>query len=164
MRRLALMSLAALAALALTGAASAKEGGIELASLPVGVGSGEPWETTIRLLGDVPAGEPGVRIRHVETGRTLTFTATTTKHPKRYAVRVVFPERGFWTVEAFGSVSGRAYTVGPGQFFVAGPEPARVSARNDAASAGFPVWPTLGGGLGLLLPAVGTALVLRRRR
>jgi hypothetical protein len=95
MRRfLAMLSLAALGAGALACAAHAKEGGIEVASLPVGFEAGEPWTTTILLRGDVPVDDPGLRIHHVETGRALTFTARPTQNQHAYRVRVVFPERG----------------------------------------------------------------------
>src|ERR671919_471205 len=93
MRRfLAMLSLAALGAGALAGAALAKEGGLELASLPVGYEAGDPWRTTILLHGDVPVDDPGLRIHHVETGRALIFTAQPTQNPHVYPVEVGFPD------------------------------------------------------------------------
>src|ERR687897_3399691 len=97
MRRfLAMLSLAALGAGALAGAALAKEGGLELATLPVGFEAGEPWKTTILLHGDVPVDGPGLRIHHVETGRALTFTAGPTQKSHGYPVGEVFPPGGLW--------------------------------------------------------------------
>ena len=165
MRRfLAMLSLAALGAGALAGAALAKEGGLELASLPVGFEAGEPWKTTILLHGDVPVDGPGLRIHHVETGRALTFTAGPTQNPHVYPVEVVFPESGHWNLEVFGSVDGRAYVVEAGPFRIAGPSMAQASSQVATASAGFPVWPAVGGGLGLALPAAAGAALFRRRR
>jgi hypothetical protein len=165
MRRfLAMLSLAALVAGALAGAALAKEGGIELASLPVGFEAGEPWTTTLLLHGDVPVDDPGLRIHHVETGRALTFTATPTQNPHAYRVRVVFPEGGRWNLEVFGSVAGHAYAVEAGPFRIAGPLMAQAPSQVTTASAGFPVWPAVGGGLGLALPAAAGAALFRRRR
>src|ERR671919_1251335 len=104
MRRfLAMLSLAALGAGALAGAALAKEGGIELASLPVGFQAGEPWTTTLLLQGDVPVDGPGLRIHHVETGRALTFTAGATQNQNVYPVEGVFPAGGQWNLEGVGS-------------------------------------------------------------
>jgi hypothetical protein len=165
MRRfLAMLSLAALGAGALAGAALAKEGGVELASLPIGVEAGEPWTTTILLMGDVPADDPGLRIHHVETGRALTFTARATQNQHAYRVRVVFPEGGLWNLETYSSVDGRAYVVEAGPFRVAGAQVAQASSRAATVSAGFPVWPAVGGGLGLALPAAAGAALFRRRR
>ena len=165
MRRfLAMLSLGALGAGALAGAALAKEGGIELASLPVGFEAGEPWKTTILLRGEVPAGDPGLRIHHVESGRALTFTAKPTKNQRTHRVDVVFPEGGLWNVEVFGSVDGRAYAVEAGPFRIGGPTVAKAPSQAATVSAGFPIWPTVGGALGLVLPAAaGAALFLRRR-
>lgn len=165
MRRfLAMLSLAALGASALAGAALAKEGGIELASLPAGFKAGEPWKTTLLLRGDVPAGDPGLRIHHVESGRALTFSARPTGNQRAYRVDVVFPEGGLWNVEVFGSVDGRAYVVEAGPFSIAGQTVAKAPSQAATVSAGFPVWPAVGGALGLVLPAAaGAALFLRRR-
>lgn len=165
MRRfLAMLSLAALGAGALAGAALAKEGGLQLASLPVGVEVGEPWRTTILLHGDVPVDDPGLRIHHVETGRALTFTAKPTQNPYVYPVEVVFPESGHWNLEAFGSIDGRAYAVEAGPFRIAGTPMAEAPSQAATVSAGFPVWPAVGGGLGLALPAAAGAALFRRRR
>jgi hypothetical protein len=165
MRRfLAMLSLAALGAGALAGAALAKEGGIELASLPVGFKAGEPWKTTILLHGDVPVDDPGLRIHHVESGRALTFTARPTPNRHAYRVEVVFPQGGPWNLEVYGSVQGRAYVVEAGPFRVAGPTRVQASSQAATVSAGFPLWPAVGGGLGLALPAAAGAALFRRRR
>lgn len=165
MRRfLAMLSLAALGAGALAGAALAKEGGIELASLPVGFEAGEPWTTTLLLHGDVPVDDPGLRIHHVETGRALTFTGRPTQNQHAYRVDVVFPAGGLWNVETYASVDGRAYVVEAGPFRIAGPAVAETPSQEAPVSAGFPVWPAVGGGLGLALPAAAGAALFRRRR
>jgi hypothetical protein len=168
MRRfLAVLALGVLAACVLAGAALAKEGGVELASLPVGVKPGEPWATTLRLVEGTPdmlaAAEPGVTIRNRKTGKELRFPARPTADPREYYVRVVFPGGGLWTVEAYDGVSGRSYVAGGGHFFVDGPARLPVTRRASPLVAGFPLWPTAGGSLGFVLAAGGAALFLRRR-
>ncbi|HEX2044277.1 MAG TPA: hypothetical protein VHF23_01475 [Gaiellaceae bacterium] len=163
------LSLTALAAATLAGTATAKEGGVEVASLPLGLEAGEPWSTTLRLVEGAPAelaaARPGITIEHGETGRALTFAARPTADPRRYEVRVVFPDGGLWTVEAYDGVTGRSYSVGGGRFFVDEPSAAPAATRSASEDGGWPIWPAaLGGGLGLVLPAAGAALLVRRRR
>jgi hypothetical protein len=169
MRRLLVLSLTALTAGALAGAATAKEGGVELASLPVGLETGEPWSTTLHLLDGAPAvlaaADPGITIRHGETGQELSFAARPSADPRRYEVSLVFPDGGLWTVEAYDGVTGRSYSVGGGRFFVDEPQALPAAAAGNASrDGGSPLWPALGGGLGLVLPAAGAVLLLRRRR
>lgn len=174
MRRLAVvLSLTILAVGALAGAATAKEGGVEVADLPVGLETGEVWATSLLLVhGDgeraiVARAKPGITIRHDESGRELTFPARPTDNPRRYEVELAFPDGGFWTVQAYDGVTDRSYPVGAGAFLVEDPserQAAPAAARPVSRDGGWPVWPALGGGLGLVLPAAGAALLLRRRR
>ena len=166
-RMLIMLSLVAVAASALAGPAVAKEGGIELGSLPTGVGPGEPWGTNLRLVGGdaemLAQAKPGVIIQNMDTGQQVNFPARPSADPREYYVRLVFPGGGWWTLEAYDGVTGRSQTVGSGQFFVDGPANLPVVSAG-AADGGFPVWPSVGGGLALLLGAAGAALFLRRQR
>jgi hypothetical protein len=169
MRRfLGVLVLAALAAGGLSGAALAKEKGVELGSTPAGVEPGERWTTTLYLLAGPPelfaAAEPGVTIRNVETGERTTFPARPTNVPLEYDVRVVFPEAGWYTVEAFSGETGRSYPIG-GQWLIQGPEAVPpVVAPTAGGTSSFPVWPVLAGGIAFLLAAAGAALLFRRQR
>lgn len=169
MRRLTVvLSLTILTVGALAGAAAAKEGGVEVSSSPVGLETGEVWSTSLLLVhGDsavVAGAKPGITIRHDESGRELTFAARPTDNPRRYEVELAFPEGGFWVVEAYDGVTGRSYPVGVGAFLVDEPSAQPAAARPVSRDEGWPVWPAVGGGLGLVLPAAGAALFLRRRR
>jgi hypothetical protein len=171
MRRfLSVLVLTAFAATALSSAALAKEGGVELSSMPAGTSPGEPWTPTLHLIRGTPEllaqAKPGVTIRNVDTGERLTFPAEPTADPRVYDVRVVFPEEGWYRVEAFDGVSGRSYEFG-GQWYIDGPGVTPVPGP-PAASVGdessFPVWPVAAGSTAILLAAVGAALFLRRQR
>ena len=166
-----MLAVAVLAAGAFAAAAAAKEGGVELGSTPAGIEPGERWVTTLTLVGGsremAAHAEPGVAIRSAADGRRLDFPATATDIPGTYVARVVFPDAGWWTVQAYDGVSGRNYTVGVGQFLIDAPGsggPAAAPSARDAAEGGpFPVWPAAAGGSLLLLAAFGGALFLRRR-
>jgi hypothetical protein len=158
------------AAAVLSGTASAKEGGVELSSTPVGMSSGDPWTPQLQLVDGTPEllaqAKPGVPIRNVDTEAKRTFAATSTADPQVWNVRVVFPSGGWWLVEAFDGVTGRSYPIG-GQWLIA--EPKGVSAPPAASSDGtaggsFPVWPVTGGALAFFFALVGAALFLRRQR
>ena len=171
MRRfLGVLVLTALAAGVLSGAALAKEKGVELSSTPVGLEPGEPWTPKLFLVAGPPElfadAEPGVTIRNVETGERTTFRARPTNVPLEYDIRVVFPEAGWYTVEAFGIDNGRSYPIG-GQWLVDAPDAAPGPAAPAPAAADespFPLWPVAAGGSALLLLAAGAALLLRRQR
>jgi hypothetical protein len=170
MRRfLGVLVLTALAAGVLSGAALAKEGGVELSSTPVGKGPGAPWTPTLHLIRGAPEllaqAKPGVTIRNVDTGERLTFSAESTADPRVYDVRVVFPEEGWYRVEAFDGVSGRSYEIG-GQWLIDSPEGTAVPAARTASGdeSSFPIWPAAAGSAALLLAAVGAAFFLRRQR
>lgn len=169
MRRLAgVLFLTLVTAAALSGAALAKEGGVELSSTPSGKGPGEPWTTSLVLIDGTPEllaqARPGITIRNVDSGAETTYRAKPTSDPQVWTVRVVFPTEGWWTVNAFDGVTGRSYTIG-GQYLIEGPKATPVA---PTASSGdgqaFPVWPVTGGAIALFLAAVGAALFLRRQR
>ncbi len=173
MRRFAgMLVLIVLAAAALAGTAMAKEGGIELSSTPAGTKPGEPWTPTLTLIDGSPEllaqVKPGISIRNTDTGERLTFPAKPTKDPQQYAARVVFPNAGWWMVEAYDGVTGRSYTVGAGQYLIEDPKSTTptggITGRGAPEGGSFPIWPAAAGGSALFLAAVGAALFLRGRR
>lgn len=168
MRRFALTLLAAAvgAAFLATGAL-AKEGGVELSSAPNGLNAGDKWTPTLRLIDGTPEmlaqAKPGVRIRQTETGQVRDFAAKPTDEPGVYTLDVVFPEKGFWTYEAYDGVSGRAYEFPV--VYIDAPTAAPVGTVTPAANTdAFPVWPFVGGGIAFLLAVLGAAFALRQRR
>ena len=171
MRRFAgLLVLVAVAAGVFAGSAMAKEGGVELSSSPGGTKPGDPWTPTLTLVGGSPEllaqAKPGVAIREVDTGKRYAFAAEPTKDPHQYAVSVVFPHEGWYTVEAFDGVSGRSYTIG-GQVYIGGTDsgtPTGAVPPRSTQEGGFPIWPAAAGGSALFLAALGAALLLRRQR
>jgi len=171
MRRLgAILVLTLMAVGALSAPALAKEGGVELSSTPIGLKPGEPWTPQIRLIlgtsEQLARAKPGVTIRNVDTGEELTYRAVPTKSPQVWDVRVVFPEGGWWLVESFDGVTGRAYPLA-GQWYVERPPAAPAAPAPldpEPAGATFPVVPVAAVGFALLLAAAGAALLLRRQR
>jgi hypothetical protein len=173
MRRFAgLLVLAVVTAGVLAGAATAKEGGVELSSTPAGMKPGDPWTPTLSLIGGSPEmlaqARPGIAIRNVDTGQRLDFRAKPTARPGRYSVEVVFPQEGWYVVEAYDGVTGRSYAVGGGQYYIAAPKSGLptggTTSRQAPEGASFPIWPTAAGGAALLLAAAGAAFFLRRQR
>lgn len=173
MRRFAgLLVLAIVAMGALAGTALAKEAGVELNSTPAGMKPGDPWTPTLSLIGDSPQlraeAHPGIAIRNAETGERLTFSAKPTADPHRYTAEVVFPEQGWWIVEAYDGATGRSYTVGGGQYYIAAPKSdlptAGIASRKASEGGSFPIGPAAAGGSALFLAAIGAALFLRRQR
>jgi hypothetical protein len=173
MRRFAgLFVLAAVVAAVLAGAAMAKEGGVELSSTPAGTKPGDPWTPTLTLVGgsaeQLAQAQPGVAIRAADTGERLEFPAKPTGDPQQFAARVVFPHEGWWIVEAYDGATGRSYTVGGGQYFIAAPDSeaptAGIAGRKTSEGGSFPIWPAAAGGSALFLAAVGAALFFRRQR
>jgi hypothetical protein len=168
-RLLSVLVLSVLAAGAVSGAALAKEGGVELSSTPVGKAPDEPWTPTLRLVEGSPEllaqAKPGIAVRNVETGERLAFDARPSDNPRVYDVRVVFPEAGWYTVEAYDGITGRAYEIG-GQWLIEAPDaaPAGGPAKPTAGEGSFPVWPVSAGGAVLLLAALGAGLFLGRQR
>jgi hypothetical protein len=172
MRRFAgMLVLVVLAAGALAGTALAKEGGVELSSTPAGKQTGEPWTPMLTLVDGTPEllaqAKPGVTVRNVDTGEEATFRARPTADPHAYTVRVVFSSEGWWVVEAYDGITGRAYEFG-GQYLITAPKSAApiggAPTRSAPEGGSFPIWPTALGGSLLLLAAAGAAVFLRRQR
>lgn len=163
-RVLALLSLAALGAGALVGGGTRQGRGHRTRVASGRVQGRRAVEDDFPAPRRVLAGDPGLRIHHVETGRALTFSARPTQNQRAYRIDVVFLEGGLWNVQVFGSVDGRAYVVEAGPFSIGGRPMSRAPSQAATVSAGFPVWPALGGALGLVLPAAaGAAFFIRRR-
>jgi hypothetical protein len=169
MRRFAMSFLAAVTAAAfLAAGALAKEGGVELSSTPYGTNAGDPWNTEIQLIDGTPEmvaqAKPGIRIHSDKTGFTQDFAAKPTGKPGVYTVEVVFPDKGFWTYEAYDGVTDRAYEYPV--VYIDGPAsaPAGPSVPTAGDSDALPVWPFIGGGIAFLLAVAGAAFVLRHRR
>lgn len=167
---LLVLALALLSAGALSAAAYAKEGGVELSSTPSGLGPGDPWIPTMTLIdvdGQLPANaKPGIRITNLDTGRTIDYEAVATTSPGVYTVRVVFPSPGQWDYAAYDGVTDRLYEY-PATTILAPKTgapalPPAASVRADEGS--FPLWPLLGGLGGAGLLALAALLAFRNRR
>jgi hypothetical protein len=169
MRRMILVfALALVSAAALSAAALAKEGGVELSSTPAGIGPGDPWTPSLTLIdngGEFPANpEPGVKITNLETGETIDYPATPTDNPVVFTVRVVFPTAGQWDYAAYDGVTGRLYeypaaTILPAQESLPATPPAPTSSEGS-----FPLWPLLAGLGGAALLSLAAFAVIHRRR
>ena len=171
MRRMLLVfALTALAAAALSAAALAKEGGVELSSTPFGTAPGDPWSGTLTVYtpdGSTTAFNPSITIRNLDTGATETFLAKPAKVPttteaQSYVFTVVFPTAGRYRYTASDGVSDRAY--GYPIVRIVEPTPTPVAGPTAAGGDGFPVWPllaSLGGAAALGLVAF---LAIRSRR
>jgi hypothetical protein len=173
MRRLLLVfALAALAAAAVTTAAVAKEGGVELSSTPFGLGPGDPWNGTLTvyaLEGSTADFNPSITIRNLDTGATETFAAQPAKAPpspeaQSFAFTVVFPTEGRYRYTAADGVTDREYEfpivriVGSSNAV-----PAPGGAASDG-TGGFPVWPLVGSLLGAMALGLAAFLAIRARR
>jgi hypothetical protein len=170
MRRFFLVfALTLIAAASFTAAAFAKEGGVELSSVPPGgIGPGDPWTPQLTLIdnaGRLPANpKPGIRITNLDTGRTVAFDATPTKNPAVYTVRVVFPTPGQWDYAAYDGVTDRLYEF-PATTVLAPKATLSATPRGGATSeSSFPVWPLVGGIGGAALLAGAAVLIVRNRR
>ncbi len=151
-RTVTIFMLALLAAAALSTAALAKEGGVELSSVPTGINPGEPWTTDLVLVDGTPEllaqAKPGIQITSLDTGEQIDYPAAPGKGDGVYTVDVVFPEAGTWAYSAYDGVTGRMYEFPAveitGPTVVAKPP---VAATKSPSSAGgtFPVWPLVGG-------------------
>jgi hypothetical protein len=171
MRRFFLVfALTLIAGASFTAAAFAKEGGVELSSIPPGgIGPGDPWTPQLTLIdneGRLPANpKPGIRITNLDTGRTIDYDATPTKNPAVYTVQVVFPTPGQWDYAAYDGVTDRLYefpattVLAPKATLTATPKPVTTSSESS-----FPVWPLVGGIGAAALLAGATILIIRNRR
>lgn len=170
-RTVTIFMLALLAAAALSTAALAKEGGVELSSVPTGINPGEPWTTDLVLVDGTPEllaqAKPGIQITSLDTGEQIDYPAAPGKGDGVYTVDVVFPEAGTWAYSAYDGVTGRMYEFPAveitGPTVVAKPP---VAATKSPSSAGgtFPVWPLVGGLTAFVLAAGAAALLIRRRQ
>jgi hypothetical protein len=170
-RTVTIFLLALLTAAALSTAALAKEGGVELSSVPTGIGPGEPWTTELILIdvdGEVPAkASPGIQITNVDTGQRIDYPAEPTSTGKGvYTVEVVFPEAGTWGYSAYDGVTGRMYEYPPVE--ISGPQatakpPTVATKAPSSAEGGFPLWPLVVGLTGFAVAAAAAVVFVRRR-
>jgi hypothetical protein len=170
-RTVTIFTLALLAAAALSTAALAKEGGVELSSVPTGINPGEPWTTDLVLVDGTPEmlaqAKPGIQITNLDTGQRVDYPATPGKGDGNYVVDVVFPEAGTWAYSAYDGVTGRMYEFPAVE--ITGPSvlkrpPAATTKAPSSAEGSFPVLPLLGGLAAIALAALGAAFVIRRRQ
>ena len=170
-RTVMIFMLALLVAAALSTAALAKEGGVELSSVPTGINPGEPWTTDLVLVDGTPEmlaqAKPGIQITNLDTGQRIDYPATPGKGDGTYVVDVVFPEAGTWAYSAYDGVTGRMYEFPAVE--ITGPSvlkrpPAAATKAPSSAEGGFPVVPLVGGLAAVALAAVGAAFVIRRRQ
>jgi hypothetical protein len=171
-RTVTVFMLALVTAAALSTAALAKEGGVELSSTPIGKSPGEPWITSLMLIDGTPEmlaqAKPGIQITNLDTGRQIDYPAKMlTKDKGVYTVRVVFPETGTWVYSAYDGVTGRMYEFPAVE--ITGPA-AAPTVKTPAAKApssagdGFPVWPLVAGLSAFALASAGAAVIVRRRQ
>jgi hypothetical protein len=172
MRRLLLVfALAALTAAAVTTAAVAKEGGVELSSTPFGLGPGDPWNGTLTVFaldGSTAAFSPSITIRNLDTGATETFAAKPAKIPttpeaQSYVFTVVFPTEGRYRYTASDGVTDREYEF-PIVRIVGSNTAVPIPQASTRASGGFPVWPLVGGLVGAMALGLAAFLAIRARR
>jgi hypothetical protein len=172
MRRLLLVfALAAITTAALTTAASAKEGGVELSSTPFGLGPGDPWNGTLTVFspeGSAASANPSITIRNLDTGETQTFAAKpakvpTTRYEQSYVFEVVFPTAGRYRYTASDGVSDREYEF-PIVRIVGSNPVVPVPGPASGSTGGFPVWPLLGGLGGAMALGLAAFLAIRARR
>jgi hypothetical protein len=170
-RTVTIFTLALLAAAALSTAALAKEGGVELSSVPTGINPGEPWTTDLVLVEGTPEllaqAKPGIQITSLDTGEQIDYPAAPGKGDGVYTVDVVFPEAGTWAYSAYDGVTGRTYEFPAveitGPTVVAKP-PVAATKSPSSAGDGFPVWPLVGGLTAFVLAAAAAGLLIRRRQ
>src|SRR5919106_1827967 len=167
-RTVTIFTLALLAAAALSTAALAKEGGVELSSVPTGINPGEPWTTDLVLVHGTPEllaqAKPGIQITNLDTGQRIDYPAAPGKGEGVYVVDVVFPEAGTWAYSAYDGVTGRMYDFPAVE--ITGPAaaptvktPAATAKAPSSAGDGFPVWPLVAG-LSVFALAAAAAVVI----
>jgi hypothetical protein len=168
-------ALTLLAAAALSTVAHAKEGGVELSSVPTGLNPGEPWTTDLVLVhgpADLLAkAEPGIQITNLDTGQQIDYPASPGKGDGVYVVTVVFPEAGTWAYSAYDGVTGRMYEYPAVE--ITGPsvlkQPPAAAAKAPSKAPGtaggdFPLWPLIGALGAFALASAAAVLVVRRRQ
>jgi hypothetical protein len=173
-RTVTVFMLALVTAAALSTAALAKKGGVELSSTPIGTKPGDPWITSLTLMDGTPEmlaqAKPGIQITNLDTGRQIDYPAQPLAKDKgAYTVRVVFPEAGTWAYSAYDGVTGRMYEfpaveiTGPAAAPTA-KTPAPTAKAPSSAGGGFPVWPLVAGLSAFALASAAAAVIIRRRQ
>jgi hypothetical protein len=170
-RTVTIFMLALLAAAALSTAALAKEGGVELSSVPTGINPGEPWTTDLVLVDGSPEmlaqAKPGIQVTNLDTGQRIDYPAAPGKGEGVYVVDVVFPEAGTWAYSAYDGVTGFMYDfpaveiTGPS---VLNKPPVATAKAPSSAEGSFPVWALVGGLCAFAAASAGAALLIRRRQ
>jgi hypothetical protein len=171
-RTVTVFMLALVTAAALSTAALAKEGGVELSSVPTGTSPGEPWTPDLMLIDGTPEmlaqAKPGIQITNLDTGQQIDYRAEPTAKGKGlYTVRVVFPEAGTWAYSVYDGVTGRMYefpAVEITEPSATAKPPAATPKAPSSAGDGFPVWPLVAGLSALALASAAAALFIRRRQ
>jgi hypothetical protein len=171
-RTVTVFMLALVTAAALGTAALAKEGGVELSSVPTGKSPGEPWITNLFLIDGSPEmlaqAKPGIQVTNLDTGTQIDYPAEALAKGKGdYTVRVVFPEAGTWVYSAYDGVTGRMYDFPAVE--ITGPAAAptvKAPAAKAPSSAGdgFPVWPLIAGLSAFALASAAAVVIIRRRQ
>jgi hypothetical protein len=173
-RTVTVFLLALVTAAALSTAALAKEGGVELSSTPIGKSPGEPWITNLFLIDGSPEmlaqAKPGIQVTNLDTGTQIDYPAEPLATGKGdYTVRVVFPEAGTWVYSAYDGVTGRMYEFPAVE--ITGPAaaptvktPAATAKAPSSAGDGFPVWPLVAGLSAFALASAAAAVIIRRRQ
>lgn len=168
--RAALAGALAIAALAVTGIASA--GGWATAGLEPpsgGLGAGETWNADVKILqhGVTPlvGATPHVEIRNATSGKTVKFPARPTDKTGIYRAEVVFPSGGEWTYHVYDG-----FTQYPGAK-TSDPRLAKTHdfgtltiAAGSSSGFDFPSVPVTGGILLALAAAAALVLIARRNR
>src|SRR5918999_1300809 len=144
-RTVTIFTLALLAAAMLSTAALAKEGGVELSSVPTGINPGDPWTTDLVLVDGslemLAQAKPGIQITNLDTGQRIDYPAAPGKGKGVYVVEVIFPEAGTWGYSAYDGVTGMLYEFPPVE--ISGPTvlkrpPAAITKAPSSAEGGFP--------------------------
>jgi hypothetical protein len=173
-RTVTVFMLALVTAAALSTAALAKEGGVELSSVPTGTSPGEPWTPDLMLIEGSPEmlaqAKPGIQITNLDTGQQIDYRAEPTAKGKGlHTVRVVFPEAGTWAYSVYDGVTGRMYEFPAVE--ITGPAaaptektPVATAKAPSSAGDGFPVWPLVAGLSALALASAAAAVFIRRRQ
>jgi hypothetical protein len=166
-RLLPVLALALIAAATLSAGAFAKEGGVELSSVPFGTKPGDPWTGSLTLIGSpelVAQAHPTITTKNVGTGKTEVFTPKrdTSGKPNIFHFSVVFPEPGRYSYTVRDGVTDRAYTYPV--VLITPADAAIAKTGGDSNGRSLPLWPIIGGAGGAGLLALAAAVALRYRR
>ena len=152
MKKLPLLLVVAVAAIAVPAAGAGGWATVGLSSLPTGTPPGKAWPVDLTVLqhGRTPLEgiAPVLTITNGD-GDSRAFTATPTGKPGVYHADVVFPGEGTWSYEVWDDFS-QTHTF----------KPVEIAAPADGS---FPLLP-LAGALGLALALASLTVATRRRR